>query len=234
MVTARGGVGIHARTDHTEADQVRALFDRVRAEQGGLDILVNDVWGGDALTEWGVSFWELDPDKGLAMQERAVWSHILTSRYGTPLMLNRGAGLILEITDGDSCDYRGNLYYDLAKMSAIRLAHAMAEELNDTDVTSVALTPGFLRSEAMLDHFGVTEANWRDAAKTDPHFLASETPAFIGRAVVALATDPNVSSKAGQALATGRLAREYGFTDADGSQPNWPEYYEAYKAASMS
>jgi NAD(P)-dependent dehydrogenase (short-subunit alcohol dehydrogenase family) len=168
------------------------------------------------------------------MQERAVWSHILTSRYGVPLMLGRGDGLVVEITDGDSHDYRGNLHYDLAKISAIRLAHAMAEELKEAGITSVALTPGFLRSETMLDHFGVTEANWRDGAKQDPHFIASETPAFIGRAVVALATDPDVGSKAGQALATGHLAREYGFTDIDGSQPHWPSYYEAYKVASES
>ena len=234
MVTERGGVGIHVQTDHTVPEQVVALFDRVASEQDGVDILINDVWGGDEITEWGVPFWELDHGKGLLMQQRAVWSHILTSRYGTPLMLNRGAGLIVEITDGDSYDYRGNLYYDLAKVSAIRLAHAMAEELKDTNITVVALTPGFLRSEAMLDHFGVTEEHWRDGAKTDAHFIASETPAYIGHAVVALATDPDVGSKAGQALATGHLAREYGFCDAAGSQPNWPAYYEAFKASSKS
>ena len=165
-------------------------MERVRREQGRLDVLVNDVWGGDALTVWGVPFWEHSLANGLLMQERAVHSHIITSYYAAPLMIERRQGLIVEITDGDTADYRGNLFYDLAKASVIRLALAMAEDLRPHGVTAVALTPGFLRSEAMLDHFGVTEANWRDAAAKDPHFIASETPAYIGRAVVALASDP--------------------------------------------
>ena len=231
LVTERGGVGIHVQTDHTDAAQVGALFERIRGEQDGLDILVNDVWGGDELTEWGTPFWELDHQKGSLMLERAVWSHILTSRYGVPLMLGRSSGLIVEVTDGHTDDYRDILYYDLSKMAAIRLAHGMAKELAGKGIAAVALTPGFLRSEAMLDHFGVIEENWRDAAEQDPHFIASETPAYIGRAVAALAADPRVQSKAGQALATGHLAREYGFRDADGSQPNWPEYYDAFKTS---
>ena len=160
------------------------------------------------------------------MQERAVHSHIITSRYGVPLMLEQNHGLIIEITDGDNFNYRGNLFYDLAKISAIRLAQAMARELRDTNITALALTPGYLRSEAMLDHYGVTEANWRDGAKQDPHFIASETPFYIGKAVVALATDPNIADKAGQAWATWTLMREYGFSDADGRQPDWGRYYD--------
>jgi NAD(P)-dependent dehydrogenase (short-subunit alcohol dehydrogenase family) len=215
-------------------EQVAALFERVRREQGRLDILVNDVWGGDELSEWGTPFWELDLSKGFTMLERAVHSHIITSRYGVPLLLEHGRGLVVEITDGNSPNYRGNLFYDLAKASAIRLAYGMAEELRGTGVTALALTPGFLRSEAMLDHFGVTEANWRDAVAQDPHFIASETPYFIGRAVAALAADPNVGAKAGQALATWSLAKEYELTDVDGSRPDWGRYFAERLAGQQS
>ncbi|MBK9052898.1 MAG: SDR family NAD(P)-dependent oxidoreductase, partial [Chloroflexi bacterium] len=182
--------------------------------------------GGDVLTEWGTPFWELDMHKGLTMLERAIHSHIITSRYGVPLMLERDQGLVIEITDGDTLNYRGNLFYDLVKTSVIRLAQGMAEELKGRNITALALTPGFLRSEEMLDHFGVTEANWRDGVKTDPHFIASETPTYIGRAVVALASDPNVARFAGQSLATWTLMHEYNFTDADGTQPDWGTYFE--------
>ena len=225
MVTARGGVGLAVRVDHTVPDQVQALFERVQAEQGRLDVLVNDVWGGDALTEWGTTFWELSLEKGLLMLERAVHSHIITSRHGAPLLVERGQGLIVEITDGDTLDYRGNLFYDLAKTSTIRLAFAMAEELRPHNVAALAVTPGFLRSEAMLEHFGVTEANWRDGAKRDPHFIASETPFYVGRAVAALAADPNVLQKSGKTFSSWGLAKEYGFTDIDGSRPDWGQYF---------
>ena len=225
LVTQYGGQGLYAQVDHTNPAQVKALFARVEEEQGRLDILVNDVWGGDALSEWGTPFWELDLDKGFLMQERAVHSHIITSRYGAPLMVAQNTGLIIEITDGDDYRYRGNLFYDLAKISVIRLAEGMAQELQETNVTALALTPGFLRSEAMLDHFGVTEANWRDGAQSDPHFIASETPFYVGRAVAALAADANVKEKAGQALSSWGLAKEYGFVDADGRQPDWGTYF---------
>jgi NAD(P)-dependent dehydrogenase (short-subunit alcohol dehydrogenase family) len=225
MVETYGGAGIPVRVDHTVEAEVQTLFQRVREEQGRLDILVNDVWGGDALTEWGTPFWELDLAKGLLMQERAVFSHIITSRYGAPLMVERGQGLIIEITDGDTAGYRGNLFYDLAKSSAIRLAYAMAEELRPHRITALALTPGFLRSEAMLEHFGVTEANWQDGAKTDPHFISSETPFYVGRAVAALAADPKVFEKTGKAFSSWGLSEEYGFMDIDGRQPNWGRYF---------
>jgi NAD(P)-dependent dehydrogenase (short-subunit alcohol dehydrogenase family) len=225
MVTAYGGVGIPVRVDHTVETQVQALFQGVRAEQGRLDILVNDVWGGDELTEWGTPFWELSLDKGLLMLERAVHTHIITSRYGAPLMVERGQGLIVEITDGDTMSYRGNLFYDLVKTSAIRLALAMAEELRPHQITALAVTPGFLRSEAMLDHFGVTEANWQEGAKKDPHFIASETPFYVGRAIAALAADPNIAQKSGGAFSSWGLAEEYGFSDMDGRQPNWGKYF---------
>jgi NAD(P)-dependent dehydrogenase (short-subunit alcohol dehydrogenase family) len=233
LVSARGGVGIPVRVDHTDEAQVKALFEQVKAEQGRLDILVNDVWGGDELTEWGTPFWELSLEKGFLMQQRAVHSHIITSRYAAPLMIEQRQGLIVEITDGDTYGYRGNLFYDLAKLSAIRLAYAMAEELRPYAITALALTPGFLRSEAMLDHFGVTEANWQEGAKKDPHFIASETPFYIGRAVAALAADPNVAQKSGGVFSSWGLAEEYGFTDIDGRQPHWGRYY-AEKVANNS
>lgn len=225
MVTGRGGHGIAVRVDHTVPQEVEALFRRVRSEQRRLDILINDIWGGDELSQWGMPFWELDLRKGLLMQERAVHSHIITSRYGAPLLLETGAGLVVEVTDGDSLAYRGNLFYDLAKISAIRLAYAMAEELRPHGIAAVALTPGFLRSEAMLDHFGVTEDNWQEGARQDPHFIASETPFYIGRAVASLAADPNILAKSGKALSTWALSEEYGFTDVDGRQPHWGRYY---------
>lgn len=234
MVTARGGVGIPVQVDHTVEAQVKALFERIKAEQGQLDILVNDIWGGDELSEWGTPFWELSIEKGLLMQQRGVHTHIITSRYGAPLMVERGQGLIVEITDGDTYSYRGMLFYDLAKLSVIRLAYAMSEELRPYHVTALALTPGFLRSEAMLEHFGVTEENWREGAKKDPHFIASETPFYVGRAVAALAADPNVSSKSGRLFSSWNLAVEYGFTDVDGRQPHWGNYFAEHVAKQAS
>lgn len=231
MVTARGGIGIAVQVDHTVPAQVAALVEQIKREQNGqLDLLVNDVWGGDELTQWDTPFWEHSLANGLLMQQRAVHSHIITSHYAAPLMVARRSGLIVEVTDGDTLDYRGTLFYDLAKVSVIRLAQAMALDLKPHNVTALALTPGFLRSEAMLDLFGVCEANWRDGAQRDPHFIASETPFYIGRAIVALASDPNVAAKSGQALATWNLAREYNFTDVDGSQPHWGEYFAQHVA----
>jgi len=219
LVTARGGVGVAVRVDHTVEDEVRALFEQVRREHDGrLDLLVNDVWGGDELAEWGKPFWDVSLRNGLLMQERAVWSHIITSYYGAPLLVARGQGLIVEVTDGTDYGYRGNLFYSLAKVASIHLAAGMAEDLRPHGVTAVAVTPGFLRSEAMLDHFGVTEENWRDGATKDPHFIASETPYYVGRAVAALARDPRVAEKAGKTLTSWDLAREYGFTDIERPQ----------------
>ncbi|ADD27114.1 SDR family oxidoreductase [Meiothermus ruber] len=244
LVTKAGGTGIAVRVDHTQEAQVKALFEQVKAEQGRLDILVNDVWGGDGLIEWGKPFWEMDMALGWRLLERSVYSHLLTSRYAVPLMLEQNSGLIVEVTDGDTLNYRGNFFYDLVKTTVIRLAHNMAEEFKGqrinvlgqpnpvrANITALALTPGFLRSEAMLEHFGVSEANWRDAIAQDPYYAESETPHYIGRAVVALATDPKVHEKAGQALATWHLSREYGFTDIDGRAPHWQEFYEGKKAA---
>lgn len=224
LVTARGGCGIHVRVNHTDEDDVEALFERIEVEQGRLDVLVNDVWGGDELTEWGKPFWELDLEKGLTMLEQAVHSHIITSRYGVPLMVEQNHGLIVEITDSAGFYYRGNLFYDLCKVSAIRLAYAMARDLKDYDITAVALAPGFLRTEFVLERLGVSEPSWRDGIEKDRYFAESETPFFTGRAVVALAADPAVGSKAGRALTSGALAKEYGFEDVDGRRPDLGAY----------
>jgi NAD(P)-dependent dehydrogenase (short-subunit alcohol dehydrogenase family) len=226
LVTAQGGQGVAVRVDHTVEKQVAQLFARVRREQERLDVLVNDVWGGDALMQWGVPFWQLDMKKGRTMLSRAIWAHVLTSRYGVPLMVERKTGLVVEVTDGDFLGWRGNLFYDLAKAGAIRLAYSMASDLRDTGVSAVAVTPGFLRSEAMLDRFGVTEENWREYVKKDRHFAESETPWYVGRAVAALAADPNVSAKSGRVFASWTLAREYGFTDRDGRRPDWGSYID--------
>jgi NAD(P)-dependent dehydrogenase (short-subunit alcohol dehydrogenase family) len=225
MVTSYGGVGISVQVDHLREEQVKALFERVKAEQGKLDILVNDVWGGDEFQEWGKPFWELDTHKGFSMMERAIHTHIITSRYGVPLLVERKQGLVIEITDGETDRYRGNFYYDLVKSTINRMAYAMSEELRAHNITALAVTPGFLRSEAMLEHFGVTEANWRDGAKKDPHFIASETPFFVGRAVAALAADPNVMSKTGKAFSSWDLSDEYHFEDINGEHPHWGRYF---------
>jgi NAD(P)-dependent dehydrogenase (short-subunit alcohol dehydrogenase family) len=221
LVTARGGRGIFARADHTVPEDVRHLVDRIRREQGRLDILINDVWGGDELTEWGKPLWEHSIDKGLLMQQRAVHSHIITSHFAIPLMLDRENALIVEVTDGVGEGYRGNVFYDLAKVSVIRLAVAMAYELRNRGVTAVAVTPGFLRSEAMLERFGVTEANWRDHIAVDPHWSESETPLFVGRCIAALAADPRHRRMSGTALTSWDLAERYAIDDADGRRPHW-------------
>ena len=224
LVTAAGGRGIAVRVDHTEPEEVKKLVAGIKRRHRGLDILVNDIWGGDPLTEFGKHFWEANLENGLRMLKQAVHTHIITAHYAVPLMLGRRGGIVLEITDGDFFSYRGNLFYDLVKVSVIRLAFAMARELRKQKIASVALTPGFLRSEAVLDHFGVTQANWRDAGKKDPDFLQSETPRFVGRAAVALATDPKVLAKTGRVFSSWALAREYGFTDVDGVRPDWGRY----------
>jgi NAD(P)-dependent dehydrogenase (short-subunit alcohol dehydrogenase family) len=227
LVDKRGGRGIAVRVDHTVESEVAALCEQVTREQGRLDVLVNDVWGGDELTEFSQPFWKLTQEKGRLMLDRGIFSHILTSRYAVPLMLERNRGLIVEITDGDSFGYRGNLFYDLVKLSVIRLAFAMAWELRRHPmITALAVTPGFLRSEAMLEGFGVTEANWQEGAAKDPHFIASESPFYVGRAVAALAADPNVASKAGRVFSSWELAKEYGFKDEDGRQPDWGSYFQ--------
>lgn len=237
IVTELGGKGIAVKCDHTDEASVKRLFAKVKKEHGRLDVLVNDVWGGDALMQWGKPFWEQDAKKGFAMFDTVVHAHVLTSRWGVPLLLEsarrdrakKRAPLVVEITDGDRLNYRMDFFYDLVKTTCIRLAFAMSEELRAHGVASVAVTPGFLRSEAMLEHFGVTEETWRAGAKMDANFVASETPWYVGRAIAALAADENVMAKTGRAYSSWRLAKEYGFTDRDGSQPDFDAHLAQVK-----
>jgi NAD(P)-dependent dehydrogenase (short-subunit alcohol dehydrogenase family) len=221
MVTAQGGLGIAVRTDHLDNGQVEALCARIHADCGRLDILVNDISEGE-LHDWK-PFWQVDLDKGFRALQRGINSHIITARHAAPLMVAQKRGLIVEIGDGDALYYRGTLFYDLVKVTTTRLAWAMAEELYGHGVTAVAVTPGFMRTEMMLEHFAVTEQTWREGVKKDPHFANSETPFFVGRAVAALAADPRALQKSGGLYTSIALAREYGFTDVDGALPDiWP------------
>jgi NAD(P)-dependent dehydrogenase (short-subunit alcohol dehydrogenase family) len=222
LVTAAGGRALLAPTDHTRPEQVAALARRIADEQDGrLDLVVDSVWGGDPIARWGTPFWEHDLGELLELQRNAVWSHIVTAHALAPLLVARGRGLIVEVTDGIGERYRGALGYDMVKAAVIRLALGLAGDLRPHGVAALALTPGFMRSEAVLDHFGVTESGWRDAIAADPHFAHSETPRFLGRAVVALASDPAIMERSGGRYATWSLAREYGFDDADGRRPDW-------------
>ncbi len=226
LVTGAGGNGIALRVDHAHPDEVVALAERVVAEHGRVDVLVDDIWGGDRLAEWSVPLWEQSLEKGRALLETGLFTHIHTLRAFAPIMVRQRSGLVVEIGDGHTLAYRDSFFYDLAKHSVLRLAYAASEELRAHGVAALAVTPGFLRSEAMLDHFGVTETSWRDAVAKDPHFAESETPLFVGRCVAALAADPAVGTKTGQSLASGLLAEEYGIVDADGRRPCWPAYFE--------
>ena len=229
QVTGAGGEGIAVAVDHLETEQVRALAERIDAERGRLDVLVNDIWGGERLAQWNKPVWEHDIHGGLRMLRLAIDTHLITSHFALPLLIRRPGALVVEMTDGTRAynaeHYRLSAFYDLAKSAVIRLAFAQAQELASHGCAAVALTPGWMRSEMMLEAYGVTEANWRDAAAKNPHFAAiSETPRFVGRAVAALAADPAVQSRNGGSFSSGGLAREYGFTDLDGSRPDCWRY----------
>jgi NAD(P)-dependent dehydrogenase (short-subunit alcohol dehydrogenase family) len=222
LITQAGGTGIALAVDYTDQRAVDDLFARVQRDQGGVDILVNNV-NGDDLAEWGGSFWEQSLENGLSMIRRGVDTHIRTARAAVPMMLTRtGNPLIVGITDRGGI----NFYHAFVKQSVMKIAELLAPELRSRGVAIVALSPGYLRSEMMLERFGVTEANWRDAVAKDPFFAASETPYFVARAVLALATDRRVLLKTGKSLASWELAQEYGFTDVDGTRPNWTEFVE--------
>jgi NAD(P)-dependent dehydrogenase (short-subunit alcohol dehydrogenase family) len=224
MVRAAGGRAIPAQVDHLDHEQVRELVARIEREQGRLDILINDVWGSDWLIEWNVPVWEHSLESGLHMLRLAIDTHIITSHFALRLLIKRPGGLVVELTDGtaeyNSTNYRVSLFYDLAKTSVIRMAWALAHELKPNQCTALALSPGWLRSEQMLDNYGVTEANWRDAIKKQPHFAIAESPRYVGRAVAHLAADAELARWNGQSVSSGQLAKEYGFTDVDGSQPD--------------
>ncbi|AFZ32404.1 short-chain dehydrogenase/reductase SDR [Gloeocapsa sp. PCC 7428] len=236
LVNQVGGCGIPIQVDHLDPAQVQALVARIENEQGRLNILVNDI-GGEYLTEFNKPVWELSLERGLRMLRLAIDTHIITSHSALPLLIKNPGGLVVEITDGtaehNSENYRLSLFYDLAKTSVIRMAWALAQELQPHLCTAVALTPGWLRSEIMLDSFGVSEANWQDATAKEPHFVISETPRYIGRAVACLAGDPNVARWSGQSLSSSQLAKVYGFTDLDGSQPDAWRYICEVQAAGL-
>jgi NAD(P)-dependent dehydrogenase (short-subunit alcohol dehydrogenase family) len=224
LVTEAGGAGIAVAADHLEPGQVRRLVERIDAERGQLDVLVNDIWGGELLFEWNVPVWEHDLERGLRMLRLAIDTHLITSHHALPLLLRSPGGLLVEVTDGtadyNASNYRLSVFYDLAKSGVIRIAWAQAQELGPRGATAVALTPGWMRSEMMLANYGVTEERWRDALEREPHFGISETPLYTGRAVAALAADPERARWNGASLSSGGLARVYGFTDADGSRPD--------------
>jgi NAD(P)-dependent dehydrogenase (short-subunit alcohol dehydrogenase family) len=224
LVTEAGGTGIAVPTDHLEQDQVKALVERIDSEHGRLDVLVNDIWGGEKLFEWSTPVWEHDLDAGLRILRLGIDTHLITSHYAIPLLIKNPGGLHVEMTDGtaeyNGAHYRESPFYDMAKTAVIRLAWGHGHDLEKHGATSVALTPGWLRSEMMLENFQTTEENWRDGAKIQPHFVISESPRYVGRAIVALAADPDKQRWNKQSLSSGQLAQVYGFTDTDGTQPD--------------
>ncbi|MEK4324612.1 SDR family oxidoreductase [Paenibacillus sp. FSL R7-0312] len=228
LVTRAGGHGIPVQVDHLDPVQVETLVNRIEEEQGRLDILVNDIWGAEKIIEWNVPLWEHSLEKGLRMLRLAIDTHLITSHFALPLLIKNKNGLIVEMTDGiaeyNATNYRVSMFYDQAKTSVTRMAWALAQELKPYGCTAVALTPGWLRSEMMLEHYGVQEDNWRDAAAKEPHFIISESPRYVGRAVAALAQDPELSRWNGRSLSSGELAQVYGYTDLDGSQPDCWRY----------
>ena len=228
LVTAAGGKGIPVQVDHLVSSEVKVLLDRIRKDEGGLDILVNDIWGGEHLIEWNKPVWKHDLPNGLRMLRLAIDTHLITAHYALPLLIERPGGLLVEITDGtaeyNAGHYRLSVFYDLSKTAVTRMAWAHAKDLAPFGATAVSITPGWMRSEIMLQTFGVTEANWRDATAKEPHFVISETPRFIGRAVAAVAADPDRHRWTGQSLSSGGLAQVYGFKDLDGSQPDCWRY----------
>jgi NAD(P)-dependent dehydrogenase (short-subunit alcohol dehydrogenase family) len=223
LVDAAGGRGIAVQVDHLVPERVRDLITRIDRERGALHILVNDIFGATTM-EWDTPVWECDLDNGLHLLRLSLDTHAITSHFAIPLLLRNPGGLVVEVTDGtdeyNAANYRVSFFYDLAKAAVNRMAFALAHELEPHGATAVSLTPGWLRSEAMLEAYGVSESNWRDATKVQPHFAISETPAFVGRAVAALAADPERSRWNGKSLSSGELAQVYGFTDLDGSQPD--------------
>jgi NAD(P)-dependent dehydrogenase (short-subunit alcohol dehydrogenase family) len=236
LVTGLGGTGIAVAVDHLEPDAVAALADRIRHDHGHIDVLVNDIWGAEILkggpSEWDTPIWEHDLARGLRILRLAVETHLVTSHHLLPLMVDRPGGLVVEVTDGtvayNASHYRISVYYDLAKVAVNRLAFSQGHELAPRGSTAVAITPGFLRSEMMLEAFGVTEDRWRDAlaGHAPPDFALSESPRYVGRAVAALAADLERDRWNQQSVTSGELAAVYGFTDLDGSQPDVWRYID--------
>ena len=224
LVQQAGGEGIAVQVDHLVPAEVEALVARIERERGRLDLLVNDVWGADVLIQWKTPVWEHSLERGLRMLRLAVDTHLITNHFALPLLIRNPGGLVVEVTDGtaeyNQGNYRVSMFYDLAKTSIVRMAWALAEELKPHNCFAVSVSPGWLRSEQMLDNYRVSEANWRDAIAIQPHFCITETPRYVGRAVAHLAADPQIARWNGQSLSSGQLAQVYGFTDLDGSRPD--------------
>jgi NAD(P)-dependent dehydrogenase (short-subunit alcohol dehydrogenase family) len=222
LVTAAGGNGIAVRCDHADPADVEALVGRIRRDHARLDILVNDVWGGDPFVQWDKPLWEHPLDATLGVLRNGIETHLITSHFAIPLMLEGTGGLVIEVGDGKrDVPYRGNMPYDLVKTAVVQMGGALAHELQPYGVTALTVTPGWLRSESMLDYFGITEETWRKAAERVPYFSHSETPHLLGRGIAALAADPDRSRFAGQCLGSWDLMREYDLVDADGNRPDW-------------
>jgi NAD(P)-dependent dehydrogenase (short-subunit alcohol dehydrogenase family) len=242
LVTQAGGEGIAISADHLVPSEVEAVVGRIRTDRGKLDILVNDIWGGEQLFEWNKPVWEHNLENGLRLLRLAIDTHLITAHYALRLMIGQRGGLLVEVTDGtaeyNADHYRLSPFYDLAKVAANRMAWGHAKDLAPHGATAVSITPGWMRSEMMLEHYGVTEENWQDAVAKTPHFAISESPRFVGRAIAALAADPERVRWNGQSLSSGGLAKVYGFTDLDGSRPDcWPylrEVQEAGKPANVT
>ena len=234
LVDQAGGRGVAVRVDHLVPAEVRALVVRIADEQGALHILVNDIFGATRM-EWDKTVWESSLDYGLHLLRLAVDTHTITSHFALPLLIKKPGGLEVEVNDGtdayNATHYRVSFFYDLAKAAVNRMAFSLAHDLKPHGATAVSVTPGWLRSEAMLEAYQVKEANWRDATKVRPHFAISESPAFIGRAVAALAQDPGVARWSGQSVSSGELAKVYGFTDLDGSRPDCWRYLKEVQEA---
>jgi NAD(P)-dependent dehydrogenase (short-subunit alcohol dehydrogenase family) len=228
LVTEAGGEGIAVAVDHLDPGQVAGLVERIDSDHGRLDVLVNDIWGAEHLFDWNTPIWEHDLDRGLRLLRLAIDTHLITSHYALPLLVRSPGGLVVEVTDGTAAynadHYRISMFYDLAKTSVTRIAWALAQELRPYEGTAVALTPGWMRSETMLEIHRVSESNWREATERTPHFCISESPRYVGRAVAALAGDPDRSRWSGQSLSSGQLAQVYGFTDVDGTRPDCWRY----------
>jgi NAD(P)-dependent dehydrogenase (short-subunit alcohol dehydrogenase family) len=243
LVTQLGGRGIAIRVDHLDSGQVKALAERIRKDHGHIDVLVNDIWGAEVLkggpADWNTPIWRHDLNKGLRILRLAIETHLVTSHYLLPLLVERPGGLLVEVTDGtgdyNATRYRLSVFYDLAKVAVNRLAFSQGHELRPHGATAVAITPGWLRSEMMLDNFGVSEANWRDALKTSgarsapADFALSESPRYVGRAIVALASDPDRARWNQRSVSSAQLAAEYGFTDIDGSRPDIWRFIETIR-----
>lgn len=239
LIAAAGGHGRALRVDHLEPDQVVDLVARIARERGGLDLLVNDIFGGDRYAQWDRPLWEHDLAGGLRMLRMGVDTHLVTAALALPLMLSGGRGLVVEMTDGTSEVNREvresvGLYYDLVKVAVERITKGLAVELRGTGCTALAVTPGWMRSEAMLEHYGVDEANWRRALAREPHFCISESPTFVARGVAALAADPRAGEHGGEVLSSWELATRYGLTDVDGSRPDCWRYLTEIQGPGLS